>query len=246
MSTASIAAAIDRTRSRRARTTETATTGSAVAYLRVSTDEQAESGAGLAAQRNAIEAVAAVRGWTITAWHEDGGVSGGKAPHQRPGLAGALDAVQTGQAERLIVAKIDRLSRRFRDAVDLMETAADEGWPLYIADIDADLTTSNGRLVARMLAAISEDERDRIRQRTKAALAAKKAAGVRLGRPSTLPAEVVARIVADRASGVSFGKIAAALNADGVPTAQGGKRWYPATVKAVVSGQDAARMRAEK
>jgi len=91
---------------------------------------------------------------------------------------------------------------------------------------------------------ISEDERDR--QRTKAALAAKKAAGVRLGRPSTLPAEVVARIVTDRASGVSFGKIAAALNADGVPTAQGGKRWYPATVKAVVSGQDAARMRAEK
>ena len=246
MSTASIAAAIDRTRSRRARTTETATTGSAVAYLRVSTDEQAESGAGLAAQRNAIEAVAAVRGWTITAWHEDGGVSGGKAPHQRPGLAGALDAVQTGRAERLIVAKIDRLSRRFRDAVDLMETAADEGWPLYIADIDADLTTSNGRLVARMLAAISEDERDRIRQRTKAALAAKKAAGVRLGRPSTLPAEVVARIVTDRASGVSFGKIAAALNADGVPTAQGGKRWYPATVKAVVSGQDAARMRAQK
>ena len=152
MSTASIAAAIDRTRSRRARTTEAAPTGSAVAYLRVSTDEQAESGAGLAAQRNAIEAVAAVRGWTITAWHEDGGVSGGKAPHQRPGLAGALDAVQTGQAERLIVAKIDRLSRRFRDAVDLMETAADEGWPLYIADIDADLTTSNGRLVARMTA----------------------------------------------------------------------------------------------
>ena len=128
---------------------------------------------------------------------------------------------------------------------DVQYPAADEGWPLYIADIDADLTTSNGRLVARMLAAISEDERDRIRQRTKAALAAKKAAGVRLGRPPTLPAEVVARIVTDRASGVSFGKIAAALNADGVPTAQGGKRWYPATVKAVVSGQDAARMRAE-
>ena len=56
----------------------------------------------------------------------------------------------------------------------------------------------------------------------------------------------MARIVTDRASGVSFGKIAAALNADGVPTAQGGKRWYPATVKAVVSGQDAARIRAEK
>ena len=57
--------------------------------------------------------------------------------------------MQSGPAERLIVAMIDRLSRRFRDAVDLMETAADEGWPLYIADIDADLTTSNGRMVGR-------------------------------------------------------------------------------------------------
>ncbi len=243
MSSSTIATALDRTRTRRARTSKTAPTGSAVAYLRVSTDEQAESGAGLAAQRAAIETVAAVRGWTVTAWHEDGGISGGKAPHQRPGLAAALGAVQTGEAERLIVAKIDRLSRRFRDAVDLMETAADEGWPLYIADIDADLTTSNGRLVARMLAAISEDERDRIRQRTKAALAELKAQGVRLGRPSSLPTEIVARIVADRGAGISFGKIAASLNADGVATSQGGKQWYPATVKAVCHGQDAARLR---
>ena len=208
----------------------------------MSTEEQAESGAGLAAQRAAIEIVAAARGWVITGWHEDGGISGGKAPHQRPGLAAALDAVQTGRVERLIVAKIDRLSRKFRDAVDLMETAADEGWPLYIADIDADLTTSNGRLVARMLAAISEDERDRIRQRTKAALAAKKAAGVRLGRPSTLSREVVVRIVDDRRAGISFGKIAEALNTDGVPTAQGGRKWYAATVKAVLDGQDAQQL----
>ena len=65
--------------------------------------------------------------------------------------------------------------------------------------------------------------------------------------PRPSPPEIPSpRIVTDRASGISFGKIAAALNADGVPTAQGGKRWYPATVKAVVRGQDAARMRAEK
>ena len=53
-------------------------------------------------------------------------------------------------------------------------------------------------------------------------------------------------IRAERDGVVSFGKIAAALTADGVPTAQGGKRWYPATVKAVVSGQDAGGTRAEK
>ena len=243
MSTAIIAAALDRTRTRRTRAVDAAPTGSAVGYLRVSTEEQAESGAGLAAQRAAIEAVAAVRGWTITDWYEDGGVSGGKAPHQRPGLAAALEAVQSGQAERLIVAKIDRLSRKFRDSVDLMETAADEGWPLYIADIDADLTTSNGRLVARMLAAISEDERDRIRQRTKAALAEKRAAGVRLGRTPRLPAEVVHRIIDARAEGMSFTAVAKLLNDDQVPTSQGGRCWYPATIRAVERGQDAAALR---
>lgn len=244
MSTAAIAAALDRTRSRRTRSDDKAPKGTAVAYLRVSTDDQAESGAGLQAQRAAIEAVAAARGWTITAWHQDAGVSGGKPPHQRPGLAAALATVQAAEAERLIVAKIDRLSRKFRDSVDLMETAADEGWPLYIADIDADLTTSNGRLVARMLAAISEDERDRIRQRTKAALAAKRAAGIRLGRRPLLPAEVVARIISERDGGASYPAIAASLNRDGVSTAQGGKCWYAATVRAVDRGQDADALRA--
>ena len=243
MSTAQIAEALNRTRSRRRTSNGTAAPGTAVAYLRVSTDDQAESGAGIAAQRTAIEAVAAVRGWTITDWHEDAGVSGGKPPHQRPGLAAALAAVQAGDAERLIVAKIDRLSRKFRDSVDLMETAAEEGWPVYIADIDADLTTSNGKLVARMLAAIAEDERDRIRSRTKAALAAKRAAGVRLGRTPSLPAAVVSRIVADRAAGVSLYALAKALNDEGVPTAQGGKCWHPATVRAVDRGQDAAALR---
>ena len=160
----------------------------------------------------------------------------------RPSAA-ALATVQTGGAERLIVAKIDRLSRKFRDAVDLMETAADEGWPLYIADIDADLTTSNGRLVARMLAAIAEDERDRIRQRTKAALAAKREAGVRLGRTPTLPVEVVQSIVEQRAAGLSDPAIAKALNAAEIPTSQGGRCWYPATVRAVDNGQDAAALR---
>lgn len=245
MSTATVAAALDRTRrARRSRPSESAPAGTVVAYTRVSTDEQAQSGAGLAAQRTAIESVAATRGWTVLDWCEDGGVSGGKAPHQRPGLVAALDAVLSGRAERLVVHKVDRLSRKFRDAVDLMETAVDEGWPLYIADIDADLATSNGRMLARMLAVLAEDERDRISQRTRAALAEKRAQGVRLGRPSVLSAEVVGRIVQQRSAGAGFAKIADALNADSVPTAQGGARWYPATVKAVLNGQDAAILRA--
>lgn len=242
MNTANIAAALSRSASRRTRRTE-APAGTAVGYLRVSTDEQAASGAGLAAQRDAITRYAAARGWTITAWHEDAGVSGSLAPAERPGLAAALEAVHNGTAERLIVAKVDRLSRRFRDSIELMETAAEEGWPLVFADIDADLTSSSGRMTARIYAVLAEQERDAIRTRTREALAAKKAAGVRLGRPSSIPGEIVARVLAERDAGTGWSAIAAGLMEDGVPTARGGSKWHASTVRAVYNGQDAQKLR---
>lgn len=242
---ASLARALERT-ARTRRTRAEAPAGTAVGYLRVSTEEQVESGAGMDAQRAAIEKAAAVKGWTITEWLSDEGLSGGMSPSERPGLAAALELVQSGQAERLVVAKMDRLSRRYRDAVLLMEAALDEGWPLHIVDIDADMTTQSGRLTCRLLAAIAEDERDRIRTRTREALAAKRAAGVRLGRPSLIPREVVAHIIATRDAGTGYQRIADQLNADAVPTAQGGAKWYAATVRRVLNGQDAAIIRAEQ
>src|ERR1700754_2430481 len=94
-----------------ARTRKTpAPTGSMIAYMRVSTSEQADSGAGLAAQRAAIESHAALRGWTITDWCTDAGASG-KSLKGRPELAAALDGVRTGRAAGIVVAKLDRLSR---------------------------------------------------------------------------------------------------------------------------------------
>lgn len=219
-------------------------TETAVGYLRVSTAEQAASGAGLDAQRAAITRWADARGVTVTAWHQDAGISGTLSPAEREGLTAALTAVHDGTAHRLIVAKVDRLSRRFRDSVALMETAADEGWPLVIADIDADLTTSSGRMTARLMAVIAEQERDMIATRTREALAARKAAGVRLGRPSTLPREVVARINAEREKGTGWKRIADTLTAEGVPTARGG-RWHASTVRKVYAGQDAAALRGE-
>src|SRR3954471_3387194 len=90
-----------------------------VAYVRVSTDEQADSGAGLTAQRAAISAEAARRGWTVIAWHEDAGISG-KSIAGRPGLGAALEAVETGQAAGIVVAKLDRLSRSLADFAGLM------------------------------------------------------------------------------------------------------------------------------
>lgn len=219
--------------------------GTAVAYVRVSTDEQAKSGAGIGAQRAAIEAVAEREGWTITAWHSDEGVSGSKGPAERPGLAAALADITEGRAERMVVQKVDRLSRKFADSVMLMEAAITEGWPIYVAALSASTETQQGRFQLRLYATLAEDERDTIRQRTRDALAVKKAQGVRLGRPQGLPDDVVRRILTERAAGTGYQRIANGLNDDGVPTAQGGAKWYPATVRAVLKSQRAADLAAE-
>ncbi|MGP4054139.1 recombinase family protein [Mycobacterium sp. 4D054] len=222
----------------------TAPAGTVVAYIRVSTDEQATSGAGLDAQRAAITAEADRRGWTIVAWHADEGISGGKGIEHRPGLAGAVAAVELGDAAGLLAAKLDRISRSVLDTAKLMERARRGGWELVTCDLAIDTSTPAGEATASMMAVFSQLERRLISQRTREALAVKRAQGVRLGRPSKLPTEIVERILADRRAGLSLAKIAAALNSDAVPTAQGGKCWYPATVKAVIAGQDAARIRA--
>ena len=85
-----------------------------------------------------------------------------------------------------------------------------------------------------MLATFAQFERRLISQRTREALAVKKASGVRLGRPPTLPQAVVRRVQRQRERGDSLRKIAEGLNEAGVATAQGGAQWYPATVRQVL------------
>jgi DNA invertase Pin-like site-specific DNA recombinase len=85
-----------------------------------------------------------------------------------------------------------------------------------------------------VIASVAQWERRIIGERTREALAARKASGVRIGRPPTLPKEVVGRIRRERSRGRTLAAIADRLNEDGVATAQGGKRWYPATVRAVL------------
>jgi DNA invertase Pin-like site-specific DNA recombinase len=85
-----------------------------------------------------------------------------------------------------------------------------------------------------MVSAVANWERQRISERTKEALAAVQARGVKLGRPRVLPDEVRRRIRRERKRGRSYGAIADRLNEDGVPTAHGGQRWWPSTVRAVV------------
>ena len=226
-----------------ARTRRSAPEGTVVAYLRVSTDEQVASGAGLDAQRTSIEAEATRRGWTIVAWHADEGISGGKGIEHRPGLAAAVAAVEMGDAAGLLAAKLDRISRSVLDTAKLMERARRGGWELVTCDLAIDPSTPAGEATASMMAVFSQLERRLISQRTREALAVKRAQGVRLGRPSQIPAEVVERIVSAQAGGASLRAIAAGLTADAVPTATGGK-WHASTVRAVLNSQDAAALRA--
>lgn len=211
----------------------------ALGYIRVSTDEQVGSGASLAAQRAALEAEAARRGWVLELVVEDGLSA---KDLKRPALLDALARLDRRQADVLVVAKLDRLSRSVHDFSGILARATKRRWDLSILDLGVDTTTPAGKLMAHVVASTAEYERELIGQRTRDALAAKRAAGVRLGRPSTLGPEVVARIVAERAGGASFPAIARGLEADGVPTAQGGARWYPATVAKVLRGQDAAAL----
>jgi DNA invertase Pin-like site-specific DNA recombinase len=207
----------------------------AVGYLRVSTSEQVESGLGLEAQRAKVGMGAALRDWELVEVIADEGVSGTVAPEGRPGMARALSMLRAGEADALIAAKLDRTSRSAGDFARLMARARAERWHLVLLDVQVDTTTAGGKFVAQVLAAAAELERDLVAERTRDALAAKKRQGARLGRPVSLPDQLRRRIVRLRVRhGWSLPRIAARLNEEGVATAQGGWRWWPETVAAVV------------
>jgi len=203
-----------------------------VGYCRVSTQEQADSGLGLAAQKHAITAECNRRGWTLQNLYEDAGMSG-KSLSGREALSEALRAVSEHRADALVVAKLDRLSRSLFDFAALMEQGRRQGWALVILDLGVDTTTPSGEMMANVMATFAQFERRLIGQRTKDALAVKRAQGVRLGRPPVLDPKVGEYIVDMRRLDLSYAAIARELNEALVPTAHGGKAWHPTTVRRI-------------
>lgn len=202
-----------------------------IGYCRVSTDEQAASGLGLDAQRAAIESECSRRGLTLLAILTDAGFSAKSL--EREALTDALGRLDRGEASVLMVSKLDRLTRSVHDATGLMLRAERAGWGLVALDVAVDTTTPQGAAMAQVLAVFAELERRLIGQRTRDALAIRKAQGVQLGRPPVLPGAVVSRIVAERGAGRGWSDIARSLGADDVPTARGGATWHPSSVRAV-------------
>jgi DNA invertase Pin-like site-specific DNA recombinase len=213
--------------------------GKWVSYLRVSTDKQGASGLGLEAQRKAVADYLNGGKWALAAEMVE--VESGKRSDNRPELHKALALCKKLKA-KLIVAKLDRLARNVHFISGLMQSGVD-----FVA---VDFPYVN-KLTVHILAAVAEHEREMISERTKAALAAAKARGQKLGGPKLKEAQrsgqegnrkAADRFAANvrpiiegiRASGaVSLRAIAKALNARGVATARGGV-WTPVQVTAVL------------
>jgi DNA invertase Pin-like site-specific DNA recombinase len=159
----------------------------AIAYLRVSTQRQGRSGLGIEAQRAGIARFAEAEGYTIAReFVEVETGQGADALDRRPHLAAALAEARRAKCP-VIVAKLDRLSRDVAFISGLMAQRV----PFVVAELGADADPFMLHLYAALLyAALAEKERSLVAQRTRAALAAKRAAGARLGNPTNLGLQV--------------------------------------------------------
>ena len=205
-----------------------------VAYYRVSTDRQGQSGLGLDAQRAAVASFLAGRALVAEFTEIESG-----RKNDRPQLAAALEQCRQTRAV-LVIAKLDRLARNVAFISRLLESGVEIRC--------CDMPDAN-RLTLHILAAVAEHEREMISARTAAALAAAKARGVRLGNPRPdMPklTAAAAQQAADfrmrlaplicslRVEGHSLRAIAAELNARGILTLRG-RAWQASTVRGVLS-----------
>lgn len=213
-----------------------------VSYLRVSTARQGASGLGLEAQRAAVASYASAGAHNLVTEFVE--VESGKKA-DRPQLAAALTACRLHRAT-LVIAKLDRLARNVAFIANLMDGGVE-----FVA---CDMPHAN-RLTLHLLAAIAEHEREMISQRTRAALQAAKARGVRLGNPNGASALLEGcRAAAERSAGVrraraaqhaaavaptlaelssrglSCREMATALNGRRVPSPSG-RSWYAEQVR---------------
>jgi len=224
------------------------------AYLRISTKEQAEHGYGLPQQRAQITAWAKRHGHRIALWERDEGQSGSNGLDARVGLYGALQAVESGEVEGLVVKQLDRLAR---DLV-LQETLLARIWRhgaqvFSTIEAESDSLADGGEdptrnLTRQILGAIAEYERALIVMRLRGGKLAKQAEGGYVGgrvpygsqltddgklEPDEAEREVVRRMQTMRESGASYREICAALNGDGIHT-KSGTEWVPPTVRTIL------------
>lgn len=225
----------------------------AIAYLRVSTDKQADAGVSLEVQRRKVMAYAELYDLEVVTVEVDAGASAKSL--DRPALARSLAALKAGEADALLVVKLDRLTRSVRDLGDLVELSNRQGWGLLSVSEQLDTRTAAGRMVLNILAAVSQWEREAIGERTAAAMAHKRAHdeytggdapyGWRLAsngsdlEPHAGEQEAINAARELRAAGLSLRKVGAALEARGI-LPRTGKGWHPEKVKRLCAAKVAA------
>lgn len=244
--------------------------GHAALYVRVSTAEQADpglNGGSLESQEARCRALCEARGLEVARVFIDAGASGGTL--DRPALADLRAAVAAGEVAVVVVYAVDRLSRSQADTLALLREFEDHGAGLAAASQPFETTSPAGRAMLGMLAVFAELSRAEIRERTRAALAGKRARGEAVSRPAfglmrdhvgfdRDPDEwpTVARILSERGAGASCQSIADGLNADRVPTPTGVRRqarglitsagkWHAATVAKLCRNPHVLRAAAE-
>jgi DNA invertase Pin-like site-specific DNA recombinase len=225
------------------------------AYLRVSTDRQAEHGRGLEVQEQAIKAWAKAQCHKVVRWDSDEGVSGSHGIDQRDGLLDALGALQAGEVGGIVVYRLDRLARDlivqesllseiWRAGGTAFSTAAAED--AYLAP-DTNGDDPSRALIRQILGAVSQYERGMVRLRMRSGKQRKAEQGGYIGgapplgfrasRGALVPEAdeqaVALRILTLRSEGSSLRQICETLSDEGLPPKRGG-RWHPQTVSSVL------------
>ena len=223
----------------------------AVGYIRVSTEEQVRDGVSLDAQQARIRAYAVAKRLTLTDILADEGYSGKNL--NRPALQELLARCERGEVGAVIVLKLDRLTRRTRHLLSIVEDVfLARNIELHSVSESLDTSTPHGRFVLTLFGGLAQMERELIGERTKAALAYKRQEGqptshAPLGfradgkrdrmRPVPQELDVVRQILTLWRCGSSYASIARKLNAEGARTKRGG-RWHHSTVSKVVQRRD--------
>lgn len=222
-----------------------------IAYIRVSSEEQAQSGLGLESQQAKIQAYCDLYGHEIVELVTDAGISAKNL--KRPGIQAALAALESGRADGLVIFKLDRLSRNVADMGSLITKYFSEkaGKALLSVSDQIDTCTAGGRLVLNVLMSVAQWEREAIGERTAAALEAKADRGEVKGGAAPLgkqwgeetkkheenqqEAQAVKLIHELRETGLSMRQIVDELNRRGVPVARKGNKWHLTTIHRVLS-----------
>ncbi|MCE9605325.1 MAG: recombinase family protein [Planctomycetia bacterium] len=223
-----------------------------IAYVRVSTDDQADNGVSLAAQQMKAAAYASLYDLTIVETIVDAGESAKSL--KRPGLQRALTMLRSGEAEGLVIVKLDRLTRSVADWQTLIDGYFGEkaGKQLFSVADSIDTRTAAGRLVLNVLLSVAQWERETTAERTREALKHKIRNGERCGKvrfgfdlsadgvllvPNVAEQETIGTILSLRAKGYSFQSIADELTRRNITTKEGNAQWNPASVRGILQRQ---------